>query len=86
MELEYEKFFCESKCESGLQNGPAPAKAARPSNLCGREGTAARMCQRVEKPGGDKTPVRLRAEPGQRRLAANGGSTGVVPGLVSVIA
>jgi hypothetical protein len=86
MELEYEKFFCESKCESGLQNGPAPAKVARRSNFCGREGTAAGMRQRVEKPGGGKTPSRLRAVPGQRRLAARGGSAGVVRGIVSVIA
>jgi len=85
MELEYEKFFCGNKCESGLQNGPAPAQVARPSNFCGREGTAAGMRQRVEKPGGDKTPARLRAGPGQRRLAARGGSAGVVPGIVSVI-
>jgi hypothetical protein len=57
MELEYEKFFCESKCESGLQKGPAPAKVARPSNRCGQELAAVGMCRLVEISGGSKAPA-----------------------------
>jgi hypothetical protein len=88
--IEHEKFFCESKCESGLQNGPAPAKAARPSNRWGQELAAPGMRRLVDISGGDKAPARFRAKPSQHRHPARGSAAGkcagAVPGIVSVIA
>ena len=80
--IEHEKFFCESKCESGLQNGPAPAKAARPSNRCGQELAATGMRRLVEISGGDKAPARFRAKPSQHRHPARGSAAGKCAGVV----
>jgi hypothetical protein len=73
--IEYEKIFRESKCESGLQKGPAFAGVARSSNRCGQELAAAGMCRLVEISGGDKATAQFGAKPCQHR-PARGGAVG----------
>jgi hypothetical protein len=67
--IEHEKFLCESKCESGLQKGPAPAGIARPASRCGQRLAATGMRRLDEISGGGRTPARLRTKPGQHRTA-----------------
>jgi hypothetical protein len=82
--IEHEKFLCESKCESGLQKGPAPAGIARPASRCGQRLAATGMRRLDEISGGGRTPARLRTKPGQHRLARGGAvgkHTQVVTGM-----
>jgi hypothetical protein len=55
--IEHEKLIRENNSESGLQNGPALAGVARPSNRCGRELAAARMRRLDESSSGGKARV-----------------------------
>jgi hypothetical protein len=73
--IEHEKVFRESKSESGLQTGPAPAGIAGPASRCGQELAATGMRRLVEISGGGKAPVRFRDKCCKNR-PARGGAVG----------